>query len=69
MKNPNCPTKKGQKFIATETELTVKSFYGADGIEFDTYQKARNHNKSGHICVKNEEYGGASHEDWCVLIK
>lgn len=69
MLNPSCPTKKGQKFVANKETLTVKSFYGADGVEFDNYEAARDHNKTGHISVCNAEYGGASHENRCFLVQ
>lgn len=68
MLNPKCPTHKGQKFSTSGMVLTVRSFYGVDGIEFDTYQEAREHNKSGYINVCNSEYGGTSHEKDCILI-
>lgn len=65
------PTNKGQKFISEGDAviLTVKSFAGADGIKFETYDEAAKHNKDGHfIGIENEEYENSfSHVIYCIL--
>ena len=69
------PTRAGQKFRTNfNNEIyTVLSFFGESGIEYSTSEEAYLSNpgtKRGCICIKNKEYGGASHQKDCeILVK
>ncbi len=56
------PVKKaGQRFTFQGNTLTVKSFFGETGIEYDTAAEAKKNNTPGSmIFVKNEDHGGAT---------
>ena len=64
-------TKKGQKFkvIGRDTVLTVYSFFGFNGIQFNTLKEAEKSNPKGSvICIKNKECKESSNAEDCFLI-
>lgn len=58
------PKRVNQKFITSfgnGDTLTVKSFFGETGIEYQTYEEAlKNNGIDKMIIIKNVEHGGAS---------
>lgn len=66
------PTNVNQKFFTTFGKgdtLTVRSFFGASGLEYSTYEEAVwNNEADGMILIKNVEHGGASEWKHSILL-
>lgn len=56
--------KAGQKFECSGRVFTVKSFFGPDGVEYETAKEAQDAHPDKMICIMNQEYDGAC--DWAV---
>ncbi len=61
--------KSGQKFKHYGRVLTAKSFFGPDGIPYQTAEEARKAHPKKMICVGNEEYDGATNLAKSFLIE